>query len=59
MEAVIHQFLNFKTKKIPGTIAAPGGIITDEGEDARGVIDGGVLITPWSKEGSLTLAGYS
>jgi len=27
-------------------MAAPGGIIIDEGEDARGVIDGGVLITP-------------
>ena len=51
MEAVIHQLLNFiqNTKKIPGTMAAPGGIIIDEGEDARGVIDGGVLITPLLK----------
>ena len=38
-------------------MAAPGGIIIDEGEDARGVIDGGVLITPSSKEGSLTFDG--
>ena len=36
-------------------MAAPGGISIDEGEDARGGIAGGVLMTPSSKEGSFSI----